>query len=123
MNVYYNPEDYGLEIVRSVNVADGWDFDLLVVWVSLDGSRLYYAHDSGCSCPTPFDGMTLASGLKGISTEEDLSAFVTAAQNHRPYRWDRDWLPCEWHPDSLDLYIKVASLFKQQGHKGTVQRL
>ena len=34
--------------------AGAYEFDIFAVWT--DGRALYWAADSGCSCPTPFDG-------------------------------------------------------------------
>lgn len=53
-NVYDSPEKFGLECVGQIS----WDspswFDLTAVWVNAEG-WLYWADDSGCSCPRPFE--------------------------------------------------------------------
>jgi len=55
MNVYYDPEKFGLTQVGALDYSDGaYQFDLTVVWVDVSG-QLYYADDSGCSCPSPFE--------------------------------------------------------------------
>jgi hypothetical protein len=55
-DVYYNPENYGLQIIGDVDWMQGesYEYWLSVVWVDEDG-QLYYDSDSGCSCYTPFD--------------------------------------------------------------------
>lgn len=54
---YYSPEKHGLEVVGSVDYLSGsYEFDLLVVWKDAEG-QLYYDTDSGCSCPSPFEGV------------------------------------------------------------------
>lgn len=56
-NPYYNPEKCGLEIVAELEFSDGnYEFDTRVVWRDVKSGKLYTARDSGCSCPTPFDG-------------------------------------------------------------------
>lgn len=54
-NIHYHPEAYGLTVVGDIQW--GWasyDFDMTIVWQDADG-KLYWASDSGCSCPTPFE--------------------------------------------------------------------
>ena len=53
-NPYYNPEKRGLTIVAEGDDPDAsYSFDMFVVWT--DGESLFYAQDSGCSCPSPFE--------------------------------------------------------------------
>jgi hypothetical protein len=55
-NVYSNPEKHKLKIVAELEYSSGsYEFDTRVVWQGEDG-RLWTARDSGCSCPTPFEG-------------------------------------------------------------------
>lgn len=55
-NPYDNPEKYGLEIAYSDDQGASYDFDMFVVWRSINGS-LFYATDEGCSCPAPFENL------------------------------------------------------------------
>lgn len=56
-DVYYNPEKFGLTTVGELDFSDGcFQFDYTVVWVDAQ-KNLYYADDSGCSCPSPFEGV------------------------------------------------------------------
>ncbi|GIG27142.1 DUF7574 domain-containing protein [Cellulomonas denverensis] len=56
MNLYYDPEKFGLTTVGELDYSSGaYEFDLTVVWVD-EARHLYYADDSGCSCPSPFEG-------------------------------------------------------------------
>lgn len=86
-NPYYNPEDFDLEIVGSIDLAEpDYSFDLLVVWYHAPTSTFYWASDSGCSCPSPFEDYhsleQLESGndhavirhLLGVKTEQDRTA-------------------------------------------------
>lgn len=52
-NIFYDPQAFGLTMVASADIAGSWRFDKFVIWS--DGDTLYWATDSGCSCPTPFE--------------------------------------------------------------------
>lgn len=52
-NIYYNPQEFGLTVVGEIDDAGSYEFNTIVVWT--DGNKFYWAHDSGCSCPTPFE--------------------------------------------------------------------
>jgi hypothetical protein len=72
-NPYYKPEAFGLTQVFSIDFSDGcYQFDLLVVWKDADG-RLYYAEDSGCSCPSPFENDSMATLTRVQSADEIVS--------------------------------------------------
>lgn len=55
-SIYYNPEEFGLTTVGQIDWDNGDDygFSMIVVWKDKDG-KLYWASDSGCSCPSPFE--------------------------------------------------------------------
>ena len=58
-NIFYSPEEFGLEVVGCVDYSDGcYQFDYSCVWRDATG-QLYYAEDSGCSCPSPFEDHAL----------------------------------------------------------------
>ena len=69
---YHSPEKYGLEIVGTVDWGGSYEFDMVVAWKRLDDGAFFWAQDAGCSCPTPFEGMTVGDGVKPI---EDLATF------------------------------------------------
>ncbi len=56
MNIYYSPEEYGLEVVFEKEAGRDYDFDMFVVWRDPDTGQLYWGEDAGCSCPSPFEG-------------------------------------------------------------------
>jgi hypothetical protein len=66
-NPYYNPEPLGLVIVDTLEAGECYEFDTLVVWRHVDSGRLYWAHDSGCSCPTPFENYHSIEDLEEIT--------------------------------------------------------
>ncbi len=53
--VYYNPEQHGLVEIYECDVADSYEFDRFVVWFKPQTNELFWASDSGCSCPSPFE--------------------------------------------------------------------
>ena len=65
MNVYYNPQDFGLEIVGSFDFAEeDYSFDMCVVWKETRG-KYWIGTDSGCSCPSPFEDVRDMNDLDG----------------------------------------------------------
>lgn len=53
---YYSPEKFGLRTIGEVQWGPScYDFDLTAVWQDVTTGALYYADDSGCSCPSPFE--------------------------------------------------------------------
>lgn len=75
-NVYYSPEQFGLSVVYEVSVDESYSFDILIAWRHTDGT-IYWQHDSGCSCPTPFEDYgSLADLYKLPDSDHDLRAWV-----------------------------------------------
>ena len=71
-NIYYNPEDFGLELVGEFEWTEPcWSFDTLAVWKEGRG-RYWIGEDSGCSCPSPFENITDINELDGPYTKEGL---------------------------------------------------
>lgn len=55
MNLYYEPEKFGLSIVAELETSSGsYEFDTIVVFKDAEG-RKFWLRDAGCSCPTPFE--------------------------------------------------------------------
>ena len=55
-NVYYNPEKSGLKIFGSISEENlCYEFNDLIVLQDKESKKLFWAADSGCSCPTPFE--------------------------------------------------------------------
>ena len=64
-NVYYSPDKFGLETVAAHDFSDGcYQFDLRVIWKHKLSGRFYTDRDSGCSCPSPFEGVREISDLE-----------------------------------------------------------
>src|SRR5690242_7877071 len=75
MGPYYEPESYGLTIVAQIDTSESYSFDMVVVWRDHYG-RLWGAHDSGCSCPTPFESVKYPSDMSPIRAVGDLAPLL-----------------------------------------------
>ena len=63
-NVYYAPETWGLKSVGEIEYSSGcYEFDTRVIWQDELGN-FFTARDSGCSCPTPFEGFNTFQDLE-----------------------------------------------------------
>jgi hypothetical protein len=56
-NLYYYPEKCGIEIIAEIDPEEAYEFDTLLVFRVIGTGEIKWAHDTGCSCPTPFEGM------------------------------------------------------------------
>jgi len=70
-NVYYNPETWGLAPIDELELASGYEFDTYVVWVDQSGV-VYWAWDTGCSCPVPFEDYKDFGDLHAVRDHGDL---------------------------------------------------
>ncbi len=85
MNIYYNPEKYGLEPVGAIDWNDEpYEFDMTAVWKD-ERDRYYYASDAGCSCPTPFEDFHSLSDLNGPYSKSEAKASVTRLLDDRSF--------------------------------------
>lgn len=75
-NPYYSPEKCGLRILE-VTEEPGlcYEFDMVVLWQDKETGKRYWARDSGCSCPCPFENV---HGLDNMNW--DLSDYETATE-------------------------------------------
>jgi hypothetical protein len=68
-DVYYNPEAYGLRIVAELDEPNlSYEFCMLVVWMDEHGEA-YFAQDSGCSCPSPFENYHSIEDLTPLNSQ------------------------------------------------------
>lgn len=74
-DVYHSPEHFGLEIVGQLELAEpDYSFNYGVVWYRPETERFYYAEDSGCSCPSPYEDYTSIESLGKPMTLAELKA-------------------------------------------------
>jgi hypothetical protein len=82
--MYYHPENYGLELVGTAeDTSLGYEFDMFCVWKDAEG-RLYWASDSGCSCPEPFGSITVDDLGTGTPAQAGVALMEWASS-------DTDW--------------------------------
>jgi hypothetical protein len=82
-NPYYDPEDFGLTIVGTVEWEEPcYSFDTTVIWYSTKTGQFYWASDSGCSCPSPFERYTSLEHLE-TGSEFEVLAFLQDALDER----------------------------------------
>ena len=70
-NIYYSPEKYGVKVLGEVQEDQAWSFNKFVVWQRTSDGALFYASDSGCSCPSPFEDYTSVESLSAITKQTD----------------------------------------------------
>lgn len=79
-NPYYHPEHCGLEMVDELDGEQDYSFDKVVIWKDLESDKYYYAHDSGCSCPSPFEDYHNLDDLGELSSDT-FHGFKEACEN------------------------------------------
>lgn len=86
-DVYYQPEYFDLEIVGTLELAEPcWSFDMFAVFKHADG-RTFWAQDSGCSCPSPFENYNSLESLNEFSNVSELRSEIING-----YSWDSSYL-------------------------------
>lgn len=70
-NIYYHPEECGFSVFYTLDQNADCGFDIFLILKKNDTEELFYATDSGCSCPSPFDD-TDVSNFVPIRTDEQL---------------------------------------------------
>lgn len=63
-DIYYQPEKFGITPVGEVEWdEESYSFNITAVWQSKEDPKLFYwAQDSGCSCPSPFESYISLEG-------------------------------------------------------------
>lgn len=83
-DAYNQPEHFGLVTVGQVEWSSGYyKFDTTVAWHHPGTGAFFYAEDSGCSCPEPFEGFTSLDSLTPIT---DLEGFATQLRHRNANR-------------------------------------
>lgn len=68
-NVKETPEAFGLKTVVLLEARGGYEFDSFLVLVDPDSGRYFWAADSGCSCPTPFESFNRGNMCQGSARD------------------------------------------------------
>lgn len=78
-NPYYSPEKCGLTLIDTLHGEEDYSFSIVCVWKDNSSGKFYWASDSGCSCPTPFEDYTRLSDLSAL--RENFHNFKEACEN------------------------------------------
>jgi hypothetical protein len=85
MNIYYDPEKHGLELIHTLDEDNlSYEFNTIAIFRATETGKLYYAHSSGCSCPTPFEEYHYASADDNDLSEirhENMDSFINTVEN------------------------------------------
>lgn len=73
----FSPEYWRLTIVDTIERGGGYDYDTTILWKHENGT-FWIGHDSGCSCPTPFDGYDFGDGLQQVHRASDITDFLAS---------------------------------------------
>lgn len=75
-NPFYSPDKNGLELLYTAEGDIPYEFSILAVFRDVATGAYFAAYDSGCSCPTPFEGVTGLDGMTRIKKIKDFDNFV-----------------------------------------------
>ena len=79
-SIYYDPQKFECTLVDSLDEPNrSYEFNMLIV-VDHYG-QMYWATDSGCSCPTPFERIGTLNDMEAITTEASFRAFQEAVNS------------------------------------------
>ena len=87
INPYYNPDELGLVKFDLDEPGLSYEYNTLCFWATPDG-QVYSASDSGCSCPTPFEGFSGANqkevlqSLERVGSVEQAERIIAAWNNY-----------------------------------------
>lgn len=86
-NPFYNPEKCGLTLVVALEEDEPYEYDTLLVVRDNETGKLFAAHDSGCSCPTPFEDFDGLDKFVAITSEADFERLVREhGGSYRPWK-------------------------------------
>lgn len=85
-NPYYHPEKCGLVILNTLEANLSYEFDIFVLWKDIETGRVYFGHDSGCSCPTPFEDFNSLSDMV-LVTWNSLDAIYSIMHSEYSYNY------------------------------------
>jgi hypothetical protein len=81
--IYQVPEN--LEFIGEFHFNDEpYEFDMVALWKDTLTNEVLGAYDSGCSCPTPFAGLT-KEGMLVIDSEGCIYELANNSYNNNPH--------------------------------------
>lgn len=76
-NAYYNPEKCGLTRLASLEDPEAsYSFDTVIFVKDNATGAVFAAHDSGCSCPRPFEDVRGLSDMTRVRSEREAMRFI-----------------------------------------------
>jgi hypothetical protein len=108
-NVYYSPEASGL-VQLGVMDEEGlsYEYNTFVAWQHLASGRVFYAWNSGCSCPTPFEDFFFR-GPDDTNLEE-LTAHNSAGFESAVDSWNAGYSGARVPRNERDAFVDAALL-------------
>ena len=110
LNPYYGPEKLGLRAL-TLNEPDlSYEYNMLLFVKPNGSNEVYWAHDSGCSCPTPFEdyeGETQEEVLQKMERVRDENHLMEIVAT-----WEAAWRKWKYVvPDYDDTRRQIAEWF------------
>lgn len=65
-----------LNEIAWIDTAGNWEFDTVIILEDPDTGKHYAGHDSGCSCPIPFEYMTDLADWTEIHSKNEAIDFA-----------------------------------------------
>lgn len=83
-NIYYSPEKFGLEVIAHIDWDnEAYQFNQTVVWRDKKTGQVYMAHDSGCSCPSPFENFNSVDDLEKLDSISQITYLIKEKEEYR----------------------------------------
>jgi len=96
-----------VELIGSADYSSGaYEFNTLQV-IRWNG-ELYYAEDSGCSCPIPFDGFAIGDGDASKGYVKATKHEIAARLNERLAEYGTD----PWPHTTSEVHTLIARLMR-----------
>jgi hypothetical protein len=99
-NVYYTPGEFGLCLLDSIDEPNlCYEYNTMIALQHEATGRVFYAQNSGCSCPTPFEDFYFRG-----PDDTDLTEVTLVGDSLASFRADAERFPVD--TDSQRAFIK-----------------
>lgn len=85
-NIYYSTPEPWAKIAEA-EWGESYEFDTLVVLQNRETGEIRAMHDSGCSCPTPFEDYNGIDDTTKIESVDDLLRYLLSKEYAGPSPW------------------------------------